>query len=193
MLMPQRVRQHERIKLVRLRRRQPVALSGPCRNLRRHAVHRHPRQSLQELHQQPVSAFNRHPDRSGEPVQPPGQQRQTFDIMADPLLHDHRPSSVHHTKLVERAAPIHTGEEPDITLLITTEAVTILHLEILHEEPPLGPRHPRMAGLVGTSSRRSSWRCSRWQIRGPPRLGRTGLHLDLEGNTSAQVLTETAR
>jgi hypothetical protein len=34
--------------------------------------------------------------------------------------------------------------------------------------PVSEPAPPRMAGIVRTSSRRSDWRCSRWQMQGPP-------------------------
>lgn len=109
--------------------------------------------------------------------------------MDDPLLRKNRPTRVENAQLVERATPVDTGEQTRWARVLRIAMILIWHHQgLLQADATLA-----LAGLVGTSSRRSTGAAPAGRCKARHRPGRTGLHLDLEGNMSEQVLTETAR
>jgi hypothetical protein len=116
---------------------------------------------MQELHQQPLAPLDRDRHQGPKIGNAVSQQTQPSDVVVDPLLPHQRSRGVQHAELMKRPSPIDTTKE----LLIIMKMILVRH----HDVSLLrAGAHPRLAGLVGTSCRRSNRRCSRWQMQCPP-------------------------
>jgi hypothetical protein len=110
MFVAQGVGQDERVEGVGLRRGHPIPLSGPGRDLRRHAEDLDP-EEVQVLNQQSLGPLDRDPQPGPVAGQQPVEFVEPGGVVGHALLAQYLAVLVDQADLVERPAPVDAGED----------------------------------------------------------------------------------